>query len=252
MKQQTVKQFMDAIGAYYDANRAANAAWFFKTENGGYGEGDQFLGATVPKTRLVCREFKDLPLDEVQKLLDSPIHDHRLGAVIILVEQYKKARRDAQKRDEIFRIYLKNVYKGRVNNWDIVDSSAMYIIGPHEESTDRTLLYELARSTDMWQRRTAILSASWYLRQGDPTTTLALAEILLYDPESLLQKAVGWQLREMGKRVDRKILTDFLDKHAATMPRTTLRYALEHLTPGQRAHYMGLKTKSVAGSSRQS
>lgn len=241
---QTAKQFIDAIGVYYSKERADAAAWFFKTGKGGYSEGDQFLGATVPKTRLVCKEFKDLVLDEVQKLLDSPIHDHRLGAVIILVEQYKRAKHDAKKRDDIFGVYLKNVRKGRVNNWDIIDTSATYIIGPHEQETDRSLLFELARSTNMWHRRTAILSAAWYLRSGDPTTTLALAEILLQDKQDLIQKAVGWQLREAGKRVDRKVLTDFLDKYAATMPRTVLRYAIEHLPPEQRKRYMDLKSET--------
>lgn len=239
---QTAQQFKDRIGEYYNEERAASTAWFFKAYEGGYSEGDEFLGATVPKTRLVCKEFKDLALPEVQKLLDSPIHDHRLGAVIILVEQYKKAKHDAKERDNIFAFYVKNVYKGRVNNWDIVDTSAEYIIGPHEETTDRSLLFELAQSKNMWQRRTAILSAFWYLRQGDATTTLALAEILLHDTEDLIQKAVGWQLREMGKRVDRALLLSFLDKHAQDMPRTTLRYAIEHLPAEQRAHYMQLRS----------
>ncbi len=243
MKPQTAKQFIDAIGAYYNKERAEAAKWFFKTGKGGYGEGDQFLGATVPKTRLVCKEFKDLPLAEVQKLLDSPIHDHRLGAVIILVGQYKKAKNDAKKRDDIFDLYVKNVRKGRVNNWDIVDSSAGFIIGPHEEHNDRQLLFELAKSDNLWQRRVGIMSAFYYLYQGDASTTLKLAELLLHDQQDLIQKAVGWQLRELGKRVDRQLLLDFLDKHAATMPRTALRYAIEHLPPEQRTHYMQLARK---------
>ncbi len=237
----TANQYINAIGECYNKERAANAAWFFKTGKGGYSEGDQFLGATVPKTRVVCKQFQDLPLPEIQKLLDSPIHDHRLGAVIILVGQYKKAKRDAKKRDAIFNLYLKNVRKGRVNNWDIIDTSATYIIGPHEENTDRSLLFELAKSENMWHRRTAILSAAWYLRTGDASTMLALAEILLHDTQDLIQKALGWQLREMGKRVDRQLLLAFLDKHAATMPRTALRYAIEHLPPAQRADYMARK-----------
>lgn len=235
---QTAKEFIARLATFANPERAKAAEWFFKTGKGGYSEGDQFLGATVPKTRIVCKEFKDLPLGEVQKLLDSPIHDHRLGAVIILVEQYKKAAADAAKRDDIFDLYLKNVRRGRVNNWDIIDSSAGYIVGPHEAKTDRALLFELARSQDMWQRRTAILSAGWYLREGDATTTLALAEMLIDDKRDLIQKAVGWQLREVGKRVDRQLLLDFLDKHAAIMPRTALRYAIEHLPAVQRAEYL--------------
>ncbi len=237
----TAEQFIAAIGKYYDPERAVSSLRFFKTEKGGYGEGDQFLGATVPNTRLVCKEFRDLPLPEVQKLLDSPIHDHRLGAVIILVNQYKTAKNNAQKRDDIFALYLKNVRKGRINNWDIVDTSAGYIIGPHEQNGDRKLLFELAHSDDLWQKRVGIMSAFYYLYNGDPTTTLELAEILVNDPHDLIQKAVGWQLRELGKRVDRQLLLRFLDKHAATMPRTALRYAIEHLAAEQRKHYLGLK-----------
>lgn len=236
----TAKDFIAELAKHANPERVADTERFFKTHKGGYSEGDQFLGATVPKTRLVCKEFKDLPLPEIQKLLDSPIHDHRLGAVILLVNQYKSARKEQKKRDDIFDLYTKNVFSGRVNNWDIVDSSAGYIIGPHEEETDRKLLFKLAKSTDLWQRRVAIISASWYLRKGDAKTTLEIAEILLHHKEDLIQKAVGWQLREIGKYADPKLLTGFLDKHAATMPRTSLRYAIEHLNPAQRAHYMQL------------
>lgn len=239
----TAKDFIAAIGKYEDKERALSALRFFKTGKGGYGEGDQFLGATVPKTRLVCKEFKDLPLAQIQKLLDSPIHDHRLGAVILLVNQYKKARKDPKRQDQIFDQYVKNVFSGRVNNWDIVDTSAAYIIGPHEETTDRKLLFKLAKSKDLWQRRVGIISAFWYVQHGDPSTTLELAELLLHDEQDLIQKAVGWQLREVGKRSGHDVLMKFLDKHAATMPRTALRYAIEHLTPTQRTHYMNQRKK---------
>jgi len=241
MPTQTAKQFMDALAAYSNQDRIAGTERFFKAYPGGYGEGDRFLAATVPSTRLVCKEFKDLPLGEIRQLLYSPIHDYRLAAVILLVGQYKKA--NDEKRDAIFNMYLKAVYDGKINNWDIVDSSAGYIIGPHEAQGDRRLLFALARSNDLWQKRVGVMSAFYYLYQGDPKTTLALAEILLHDEHDLIQKAVGWQLRELGKRVDRRILLEFLDKHAATMPRTALRYAIEHLPSEQRTHYMGLKSR---------
>lgn len=235
---------MAALAKYGDDQRAIHAVRFFKTGKGKYGEGDQFMGASVPATRVVCREFADLPLPEVQKLLDSPMHEHRLGAVILLVNQYKKAKKDAQQRADIYEMYLKNVRKGRVNNWDIVDSSAAYIVGPQLEHTDRTPLYELAKSSNVWRRRVGIMSAFWYVHLGDPSTTLDLAEILLHDPHDLIQKAVGWQLREVGKKSGHDLLMKFLDTHAATMPRTMLRYAIEHLTPAQKAHYMA-QAKSV-------
>ncbi|HZM63690.1 MAG TPA: DNA alkylation repair protein [Candidatus Saccharimonadales bacterium] len=233
----TAKDFMAALAKYQDKERGQFAKKFFRVG----GATDEFLGATVPNTRLVCKEFKDLPLAEVQRLLDSPIHDHRLGAVILLVNQYKKAKDKPQVLDDIFALYLKNVRKGRVNNWDIVDSSAAYIIGPHEQQTNRKLLFELAKSGDIWQRRVSILSAFYYVQHNDPTTTLELAERLLHDKEDLIQKAVGWQLREVGKHSAHNILMKFLDKHAATMPRTALRYAIEHLTPEQRKHYLNLR-----------
>jgi 3-methyladenine DNA glycosylase AlkD len=239
----TAKNFIEALAKYADEQRAVHTLRFFKAYKGGYSEGDQFLGATVPKTRLVCKEFKDLPLPEIQKLLDSPIHDHRLGAVILLVNQYKAARKDQKKRDDIFNLYLENVRKGRVNNWDIVDTSATYIIGPHEEKTDRKLLFELANRKNLWQRRIGIMSAFWYVRHGDFATTMQLAEVLVNDQHDLIHKAVGWQLREVGKHGGRDLLLKFLDKHAATMPRTTLRYAIEHLDPAKRAHYLRLKQK---------
>ncbi len=235
----TAKDFITSLARYEDKERGAFAKTFFKVG----GDQDEFLGATVPKTRLVCKEYKDLPLSEIQKLLESPIHDHRLGAVILLVNQYKKAKNDSEKRDHIFTLYLKNVRKGRVNNWDIVDSSAAYIIGPHEQNSDRQLLFELAKSPDIWQRRAGIMSAFWYVQHDDPKTALELAELLLHDKEDLIQKAVGWQLREVGKHSGHDLLMKFLDKHAATMPRTALRYAIEHFTPDQRWHYRALRAK---------
>lgn len=235
---------MAALAKYGNPERVAGTERFFKTEKGGYGEGDQFLAATVPKTRLVCMEFKDLPLGEIQKLLDSPIHDYRLGAVILLSNQYKKG--DDAKRQAIFDLYVKNLKAGRVNNWDIIDSSAHFIIGPHIEHTDRKLLFELAKQPDLWQRRAAILSAFYYVKQGDGKTTIQLAEKLIDDKRDLIQKAVGWQLREVGKHGQPELLTAFLDMHAATMPRTALRYAIEHLLAKQKAHYMGLSAAANA------
>lgn len=234
--------FITALGKYENPQRGAHAKTFFKVG----GVKDEFLGATVPNTRLVCGQFKDLPLAEIQQLLDSPIHDHRLGAVILLVNQYRAARKDPQKQDDIFDLYVKNVFSGNINNWDIIDASAGYIIGPHEEDTDRRLLFKLAKSTNLWQRRVGVISAFWYVRQGDPSTTLELAEILLHDREDLIQKAVGWQLREVGKKSGHDVLMKFLDKHAVTMPRTMLRYAIEHLTPEQRKYYLSLKQRTAA------
>jgi 3-methyladenine DNA glycosylase AlkD len=229
-----------ALQLVADPLRASHSQYFFKTGPGEYGEGDVFLGVTVPAIRLVCKQYKDLPLPEVQELFDSDVHEHRLAAAIILVYQYPKS---ADKK-AIYDFYLKNVKAGRVNNWDIVDTTAPSVMGRYLWETEgaRDVLFRLARSDNLWQKRVGIMSSFYFFLKGDdPTTTLELAEILVNDKHDLIQKAVGWMLREIGKRVDTKLLTDFLDKHAATMPRTALRYSVEHLTESTKNYYMGKK-----------
>lgn len=222
---------------------AAFAQRFFKTGEGQYGEGDVFLGVRVPATRTICKRYKNLTLAEIQKLLDSPIHECRQAGLIIMTLQYPKADSVGQKK--LYELYLKNVYAGQVNNWDLVDVSAEKIVGPYLQDKPRSILFQLARSDDLWQRRVAILSTFHYIKQGQAETTLELATILLHDPHDLIQKAVGWMLREVGKRCGRAKLTDFLDTYAGEMPRTMLRYSLEHLPPDQRAHYMRIKSQST-------
>ena len=228
-----------ALRAAGNADDAVFLQRFFKTGPGQYGEGDVFYGVRVPATRVIVKGFRDLPLDEIDLLLDDPVHECRLAAVLLLVARYRS------EPDAVFDRYLAAVYRGRVNNWDIVDSSAEFIVGPHLGGGDRSLLFELADSPSLWQRRVAVLSTFHFIKQGDPSTTFALAELLLNDPEDLMHNAVGWMLREVGKRVDRAALLGFLDQHAAAMPRTMLSYATEHLDPEQRAHYRALKPPSV-------
>lgn len=240
---QTAANFIKALSDYASEENSKNLARFFKTGKGQYGEGDVFIGVKVPQTRAVCRKFKHMPLPEIQKLLDSKVHEHRLAAVILLAGQIKQPKISSQDRSKIYQMYLKNVRAGRVNNWDLVDLSAGYIMGTWLADKPKDILFELANSPSLWCRRAAIMSAFEFIMRGDATTSLQLAQKLLYDPHDLIQKAVGWQLREIGKRVNRKTLLDFLDAHAATMPRTTLRYAIEHLSPSQRQHYMQLKTQ---------
>lgn len=235
----TAEDVKAALRAYAKPEGAPGVARFFKTGAGQYGEGDTFIGVRVPDTRAVCKAFKALPLAEVRKLLESDIHEHRLAAVILLANAYK-ASDDAQ-RKEIYDTYLQAVYDGHVNNWDIVDASAEFIIGGHLYERPRDLLFELAKSDSIWQRRVAMLSTFGFIKKGDASTTLRLAEVLLHDPHDLIQKAVGWMLREAGKRCDEKLLTGFLETHAAVMPRTMLRYAIERLNPAQKADYMARK-----------
>ena len=238
----TAQKLTNKLQLYASDSDAAFLQRFFKTGQGEYGEGDQFIGVRVPKTRLVCREFKDLSLIEIKKLLVSPIHEHRLAAVIIMSAQYKKA--DQQKQREIFNLYISGLDKKQINNWDIVDVSCEHIVGAHARKYDQNILFELAKSKKLWHQRTAMVSCFAWLRNNEAGPTLELAEILWTEKHDLLQKAVGWMLRETGKRIDEKLLIDFLDLHAHAMPRTELRYAIERLSPEKRMYYMEMKNKT--------
>ncbi|KAA0017986.1 DNA alkylation repair protein [Antrihabitans cavernicola] len=227
------------LDAVSDAADAKHLQRFFKTGPGEYGEGDVFIGVRVPATRKVAKQFSALPLSEIDVLLDSEVHEHRLVALIILNGQFAAASKpralDEGTQRTIFEHYLAAVRRGRVNNWDLVDSSAENIIGPWLFERPRDLLFELVVSDDLWERRVAVLSTFDFIKRGDPSTTFELCEILLPDRADLIQKAIGWMLREIGKRVDRDQLVAFLDEHAGHMGRTALSYATEHLDPDERA-----------------
>ncbi|MDO8795834.1 MAG: DNA alkylation repair protein [Vicinamibacterales bacterium] len=217
------------LRALADPNRAAGAQSFFKTGPGEYGEGDQFLGITVPKQRKVARQYRSLPLAEVAVLLASPIHEDRFAALEILVMQYEAG--DAKARTRVFRFYLQHT--DRINNWDLVDTSARYIVGEHLRDRSRARVYHLARSTDVWERRIAMVATHAWIASGDTSDAYAIADLLLDDPHDLIRKAVGWMLREAGVH-DRAALLRFLRTHYARVARTTLRYAIEHLSAPQR------------------
>lgn len=217
---------------------AAKLGWFFKTGPGQYGEGDVFIGVRVPQTRKVCKEFKDLSPPELKKLISSPVHEHRLAATIIMSGQYKKA--DTHHKKQLFDLYLWALHNNFVNNWDIVDTSCEHIVGAYAKENGSKVLFELARSDKLWHQRVAIISCFAWVRQKQPGPTLDIAEILWPGRHDLLQKAVGWMLRELGKYVDQNLLLDFLDRHAHEMPRTELRYALERLNDQQVRYYMSI------------
>ena len=213
--------------------------WFFKTGPGQYGHGDQFIGVKVPKTKLVAKAFSDLTLPEIKILIDSSVHEDRLLAVILLRIQYEEAvkQNNPKKQKTIFNFYLKN--KSRVNNWDLVDSSAPYLPGHfifHTPSAQKKV-FSLIHSKKMWDRRIAILSTFYFIRQNRFKATVDLAKILLTDKEDLMHKASGWMLREMGKR-DIKELMKFLNQNSAKMPRTMLRYAIEKFPEKVRRFYL--------------
>ncbi len=234
----------DALAAVSDSADAVNLQRFFKTGPGEYGEGDVFIGVRVPATRKVVKQFADLPLADIDQLLDSEVHEHRLAGLLILNGQFAKAAKrrtlDEAAQQRIVELYLAAVRRGRVNNWDLVDASAENILGPWLFDQPRGLLFELAASDDLWERRVALLATFEFIKRGDPSTTFALCELLLADRRDLIQKALGWMLREVGKRVDRARLLEFLERNAAGMGRTALSYATEHLDPDERVRLRGL------------
>jgi len=224
-----------ALVAASDPSDVPNLARFFKTGKGEYGYGDKFIGVRVPATRAIARDFLTLSPGDLNDLLDSEFHEHRFAALVIMVDQYKKA--DPGERARLFDFYLAAMRRGRINNWDLVDCSAEFIVGEHLYERPRDLLFRLSRSGIVWERRIAVLSSFAFIKHGDASTTLELAAGLLNDKHDLIQKAVGWMLREVGKRVDRGVLVQFLREHAAEMPRMMLSYATEHLSQAERVYF---------------
>ncbi len=212
---------------FADKDRAIHSLRFFKTGKGQYGEGDQFLGLTVPQVRSVVKIYSNLPLSDVKNLLMSPIHEHRLAALLILV---------TKKLDEdIYNLYLKHTEY--INNWDLVDLSAPNIVGKYLVDKDRSILYKLTKSKLLWDRRIAVLATFIFIKEKDYTDSLRIARVLLSDKEDLMYKAVGWMLREIGKK-DVKVLEKFLDENIHQMPRTVLRYAIEKFPEEKRQRYL--------------
>lgn len=207
---------------------------FFKTGKGEYGEGDVFLGVTVPQQRIIVKKYWEMDLKEVEGLLKTKIHEYRLTALLILVAKYNRA--DEKLQTKIFNLYLKNTKY--INNWDLVDLSAPNIIGHYLLDKDRSILYKLAISKDLWERRISILATYFFIKLGKYQDTLKIAEILLKDQHDLIHKAVGWMLREVGKRIDQKIEEKFLKKYYQVMPRTMLRYAIEKFSEKKRRFYL--------------
>jgi 3-methyladenine DNA glycosylase AlkD len=211
---------------------------YFKSGKGQYGEGDVFMGVRMGQVFALAKEFMEMPTGEIEELLESTIHEVRVGAVSIMDWQARSKKISGERRKELFDLYIRR--HDRINNWDLVDRSAPYVVGGYLFDQPRAILYKLARSKNMWERRTAIVSTFYFIRKGEVADTFRIAEILVNDKEDLIHKAAGGWVREAGKK-DRQRLLSFLDKYAATMPRTMLRYAIEHLDKKQRAYYLGLK-----------
>lgn len=219
--------------------RAIASQRYFRTGPGEYGEGDVFLGVTMPAQRVVARTFAALPLAQTLTLLRSKVHEERMTALLILVGQFRGA--DARVRAEIVRAYLANTRF--VNNWDLVDTSAPQLLGAWLLDRDRKALRKLARSPSLWERRIAMLSTQAFIAKGEHEDALALAALLLGDEHDLMHKAVGWMLREVGEHIDPELLRAFLREHAPDMPRTALRYAIEHFDAEERALWLAVKQR---------
>ena len=229
----TAKTLIAALQTISDPIKAEHSYGFFKAFPGGYGVGDKFLGIKVPDLRTIAKEFKNLTLPEIGELLRSQWHEVRLLSLFLLVGQFKRKKPDV--KEEIYLLYLDHL--PYINNWDLVDSSAHYIVGVWLMDKERKILYRLAESDNLWERRIGIMSTFHFIRQGQFDDALAISLILLHDTEDLIHKAVGWMLREIGNR-DGIIERNFLKSHYQTMPRTMLRYAIEKFPAAERQEYL--------------
>lgn len=232
MKQLT-KTITNELQALSDAEKREIFPKFFKAGKGEYGEGDRFLGVTVPNIRAIAKLHKDISIEEIRDLIQSEWHEVRLCALIIMVEKSKK--KDETLRKELFNLYLSQTE--RINNWDLVDLSCRFIIGEYLLDKSRDILYQLAQSPLLWDNRIAIVSTYAFIRKGQLEDTYALSDLMMQHSHDLMHKAIGWMLREAGKR-DSERLYDYVMSHRADMPRTMLRYAIEKFSPKERAILM--------------
>ena len=232
MKQLT-KTITNKLQALSDAEKREIFPKFFKAGKGEYGEGDRFLGVTVPNIRAIAKLHKDISIEEIRELLQSEWHEVRLCALIIMVEKSKK--KDEALRKELFNLYLSQTK--RINNWDLVDLSCRFIIGEYLLDKSRDILYHLAQSPLLWDNRIAIVSTYAFIRKGQLEDTYALSDLMMQHPHDLMHKAIGWMLREAGKRNPER-LYDYVMRHRADMPRTMLRYAIEKFSPEERSILM--------------
>ena len=234
----TAKQFIERLKSMQSDAELKKIQRYFKTGEGQYGEGDVFMGVKMGRLFSLAKEFGEMPVSEIEKLLESKIHEVRAGAVSIMDKASRNKKISEDRRKEFFDLYMKR--HDRINNWDLVDLGCLHLTGSYLYDKPRQILYKLAKSKNTWERRTSILSTCYFIRQGDLDDTFKIAEILLNDKEDLVHKATGWMLRFAGDK-DRQRLTRFLDKFASTMPRTLLRNAIEKFDKPSREYYLKLK-----------
>ena len=223
------------IRSFTNPEKAKILGRFFKTGKGEYGEGDKFLGIILPLQRSIVRKYwKEITFEEMKELVKSPLHEERLVSLLIAVDKFEKG--NEKERKEIYDFYLSHTKF--INNWDLVDLTAPRIIGAYLHDKDKEILTMLAKSKSLWEKRISILSTFYFIRQGDPSETFRIARLLINDKHDLIHKAVGWMLREIGKRCGEKAEEKFLQKYYKTMPRTMLRYAIEKFDNKKRKYYL--------------
>lgn len=236
-KTPTANDFIKVLKTHQSDAELEKIKRYFKSEKGEYGHGDKFIGIRMGTIFNLAKQYGDMPIKEVEKLLDSPIHEFRVAGISLMDKQSRVKKTPNERRKEMYDLIMRRT--DRINNWDLVDLAALHITGCYLFDKPRAILYRLARSKDLWERRIAIISTTYFIRQGDVSDTFKLAEILVNDKHDLIHKATGWMLRTAGDRDRRKLLA-FLEKHAATMPRTLLRYSIEKLDKKEKEYFMNL------------
>lgn len=234
----SARAFTKRLMALQDDEELRKIQRYFKSGEGEYGHGDRFIGVRMGSLFALAKEFVDMPLEEIETLLDNDIHECRVGALSIMAKQYPLKTTTEERRREIYDLYLRR--HDRINNWDLVDLAAWHVVGPWLVDKPRAVLHRLAKSRNMWERRTAILATFSFIKRGQFEDSLKIAKVLMADEEDLIHKAAGWALRVIGDK-DRDVLNAFLDEHAAKMPRAMLSNAIEKFSPAEKAHYRALR-----------
>ena len=231
----TAREVIKELNKHQSDKELEKILRYFKTEEGAYSHGDKFIGIRMGTIFNLAKKYADLPIKEIEKLLESPIHEYRVAGISIMDKLSRVKKTPQEKRKEMYDLVMRRT--DRINNWDLVDLAALNITGSYLFDKPRTILYKLAKSKDLWERRIAIVSTAYFIRQGDVDDAFKIAEILVHDKHDLVHKATGWMLRFAGDK-DKKRLLVFLDKYAATMPRTLLRYSIEKLDARKKSYYM--------------
>ncbi len=235
----TARAFTERLMALQDDEELRKIQRYFKSAEGEYGHGDRFIGVRMGSIFALAKEFApDMPLKDIEALLDSDIHESRVGALSVMAKQYPLKTTTDARRQELYELYMRR--HDRINNWDLVDLAAWHVVGPWLVDKPRAVLHKLAKSKNMWERRTAILATFSFIRRGEFDDTLTIARLLIKDKEDLIHKAAGWALRVVGDK-DRKVLNAFLEEYASSMPRVMLSNAIEKFTPADKAHYRALR-----------